>query len=1129
MKVTRRLVLIVLVVAVAGPVGATSWPTHRGNSSRTGATDQELTLLLRLQWSRQETHPPAPSFKKTHIKQGFIPAITHDYANQVIAADGMAFFGSSSEDCVRALDVADGKLLWTFYCDAAVRLAPTYADGKVLFGSDGGHVYCVDAKTGKEIWRYTPVKAQRWALNNGRLMSHWPIRTGVAVEDGVAYFAAGFLPPHGIYVCALDVEKGTVVWQRRLDVNAASALQGHIMIGGDVLYFPTGRTSPVEINKRDGSFVVKMPFDYRRSGGGVGVTALGGDVVAYGPTSRGVLNIRARLDDAPRKYPLKAQGGPRGRVTSLFAQGIATDEGAVYLLRTYRAPPGSRNERNFKNCVQALDRGAFLKALHTATGQEAPRFPHFGGKWFVWQEDRRIIDKLPDITIWKQDASDQSLTMIVAGKSLIIGGRDFLEARDPETGQIAWTSEVQGDVWSLAVSDESLLAATDRGMLYCFGPGEPEAPVEHKPVVSVPYKDAPDYARATELALASTGRKAGFCVVLDASEGQLAWEIARRSDFYVIGLETDPDKVAVARSKLSRAGLYGQRVVVHHCPTDRAGAYGRYFANLIVADACIKGGLDAKLSYVPEDVFRMLRPYGGVCLIGRAQDDEHWTYYMENTWPQGGVPGWHPLKDAPGYCMVERGPLPGAGNWSHMYANPANTANSNDALVTGVEFDLQWMGPPGTERIINRHMTPMGPLYMDGRLYVFGYDYVTVVDAYNGTFLWEKEIPNSSRILMALNAAPICVDERYFYSISANECWVMDVRTGETVRRVKGPREEDDWGFIASTGTYIIGTNQNPKARMRRGGRGWNWKILHGDASGKPNPSKSVVSDVLFVMDAETHERMWTREEGIILNSSITVAGGVIYFAEHRNEALRANGVGYVSLDEFAAKDGWFVAVDLKTGKELWERPIDMRVMNVLYLVKAKKDTLLALSAFATVEKGGQDKPIVRTNYQFRAMDSSNGAARWTTLYQADAKGILTNETNHNQFLMHPNIIDNKIMMNFYPGPMGVFDLATGKEESFKLRTRRCTPMAASATNGFYRAGYCSTYDFHTGKEAPVTRITRPSCWISMLPGGGLMMMPEYGSTSCNCGYPIQTSVVMVPRSSPGAADQGAGKEGTTQ
>ncbi len=1104
MSASRVLASIALVASLQVAVSA-DWPTHRADSGRTGASDDALTAPLHLAWSRQYAHAPSPSFRKSHIKEGFIPAITHDYADQAIVAQGKVFHGSSTEDCVRCLDVKSGEVLWTFYCDAAVRLAPTYADGKVYCGADDGRAYCLEADTGRQVWRHAPGQGQRWAINNGRFMSQWPVRTGVTVADGVAYFAAGLFPPHGVHLCAVDAETGRAVWDRKLGADYATAFQGHIMVDGDVMYVPTGRTSPVEVNRKDGSFVVDMPFDYRRSGGGMEAVVLAKDVVAFGPTSRGVINIRAGLEEYPSKYPIRVQGKPRGRVTSIFAQSIVSDRDTVYLLRTYRAPPGARTERGFQNALLALDKAKFLEALHAATGEQRPRFPNFGGTWFVWSEDRRIVSKLDSVTRWQQEVSPESLCMIKVGGALIIGGKDRLEVRDPKTGRQTWTSAVKGDVWSLAVSDSSLVASTDEGVIYCFRQGQAAKPVEHRPAAASPYSDEPVYRQAAELALNSTDREAGFCVVLDANEGQLACEIARLSEFYVLGLETDPDKVALARGKLTQAGLYGKRVVIHHCPADNV-PYASYFANLIVADACLEGDGETRISYSAGEVFRMLRPYGGVCILGRRDADTDWRRYVETGWPGGGIPGWHALEGMPGYCQVMRGPLPGAGNWSHMYADPANAANSNDALVRGVEFDLQWMGPPGTERIINRHMTPMGPLYRDGRLFVFGYNYVTVVDAYNGTYLWERDIADSSRVIMALNAAPICVDERYFYSVSANQCWVMDAGSGETVRELTGPHAESDWGYIASTGSHVVGTNQNPKARMRRAGTKWNWQILYGDASGKPGAAKPVVSDVLFVMGAKEHKRLWQYEEGAILNSTITVADGAIYFAESREEGVRANGLGYVPLPEFVEKDAWFVALDLKTGDQIWRRPIDMQAKHVLYLVRAADDTLLAVSTYF------DRKDTSRVLYGFRAMDAATGKDRWETVHRFEEPGLLTNETNHNQALMHPNIIGGKIVMNFYPGPIGVFDLATGRDESFNFKPRRCSPMSASATNGFYRAGYCGTYDFSTGKDAPVTRITRPSCWISMLPAGGLIMMPEYGSTSCNCGYPIQTSVVMAPR-----------------
>ncbi len=119
---------------------AADWPTHHGTNARSAASAQELALPLHLAWSRQETHPPAPSYRETHVHDGQVANITHDFANSAVGAEGKVFFGSSSEDCVRAIDLETGKLLWTFTCDAAVRLEPTWSAGKLLFGSDDGYV-----------------------------------------------------------------------------------------------------------------------------------------------------------------------------------------------------------------------------------------------------------------------------------------------------------------------------------------------------------------------------------------------------------------------------------------------------------------------------------------------------------------------------------------------------------------------------------------------------------------------------------------------------------------------------------------------------------------------------------------------------------------------------------------------------------------------------------------------------------------------------------------------------------------------------------------------------------------------------------------------------------------------------
>ncbi|HHH75515.1 MAG TPA: hypothetical protein ENL03_00655, partial [Phycisphaerae bacterium] len=690
-------IMMVCTSLVADPTPTKNWPSHRGSSARLGSSGGKLTTPLHLSWSRQETHPPAPSFRETHVKEGQIANITHDYSNAAIIADGKVFFGSSSEDCVRALDLKTGKLLWTFYTGGAVRLEPTWDQGKLLFGSDDGFVYCLDAGSGRELWHYTPAQ-RRWSINNGRMMSQWPIRTGVTVQDGIAYFAAGLFPPNGMYLCALNTINGSVVWKNDLDVHKSTAFQGHIMIDGDTIHVPTGRTSPVAFHKSDGSLVIDKPFGYRRPGGGVEILALSKEVLTFGPNHAGVFLIRVLPDTSSDKVPalLDSKGKPRpwGKMTMIYAQIIAKDDETVYILRTYRA----KNTRGIPPTVLALDRKSFLKTLHKTMEEEITNYlPK--PDWMSSYEDKRMADKLPKLCRWQQKASDQSLSMIAIGGSLVIGGKDFIEMRSPKTGEVIWTSKVQGEVWSLAFADNSLIACTDKGFTYCFRSGEKTGPVEHRPIISAAYKKDEKIQTAAKNALALTDRRKGFCLVLDSGDGQLAYEIARQSEFLVIGLESDIEKVNVARNRLFQSGMYGKRVIISYCPKEKLATFPAYFANLIVSGAGVSG---APPSYDAKDVYRRLRPYGGVLVLGDSKKLANWA-------------GKH-IPDFDSQKPVVRGVLPGAGNWSHMYANAANTASSDDKLVKGLEFDLQWMGPPGTERIINRHMTPMGPLYMDGRM-----------------------------------------------------------------------------------------------------------------------------------------------------------------------------------------------------------------------------------------------------------------------------------------------------------------------------------------------------------------------------------------------------------------------------
>jgi len=114
---------------------------------------------------------------------------------------------------------------------------------------------------------------------------------------------------------------------------------------------------------------------------------------------------------------------------------------------------------------------------------------------------------------------------------------------------------------------------------------------------------------------------------------------------------------------------------------------------------------------------------------------------------------------------------------------------------------VQWFGRPGPSEMIDRHHRNVSPLFKDGRLFVPGDCIVFAVDAYNGTILWEADIPNSRRLGVFLDSGSIAVDKQYLYVAAQDKCLGFNVRTGRRRLTYTMPRliknELREWGYIA--------------------------------------------------------------------------------------------------------------------------------------------------------------------------------------------------------------------------------------------------------------------------------------------------------------------------------------------
>ncbi|HDY89488.1 MAG TPA: hypothetical protein ENH82_15415, partial [bacterium] len=168
---------------------AADWHTFRANNTGSAKSDATIPKEITQLW---EYAPKTPITPTTPVTAG-----------------GLVFV-SGSDGIVRALDSATGKENWKFYTGGSVRLSPTIWNNRAFVGSGDGWVYSLEAKTGRQLWRFRAAPVERKMPVYGKLLSTWPAASGVLVEDGTAYFAAGISNFDGIHVYALDAESGEI-------------------------------------------------------------------------------------------------------------------------------------------------------------------------------------------------------------------------------------------------------------------------------------------------------------------------------------------------------------------------------------------------------------------------------------------------------------------------------------------------------------------------------------------------------------------------------------------------------------------------------------------------------------------------------------------------------------------------------------------------------------------------------------------------------------------------------------------------------------------------------------------------------------------------------------------------------
>ncbi|MDY0168421.1 MAG: PQQ-binding-like beta-propeller repeat protein [Thermoguttaceae bacterium] len=1080
------------------------WPTFQGDYRRSGTTAENVAGPLAEAWRYRARHAPAPAWPEpaqedvTNRYRNLRAVVAYDRACQIVVAGGAVYFGSSADDKVYALQAATGKELWSFFTGGPVRLAPTVADGLVYAGSDDGAVYCLRAVDGQLVWKRHVQEPVACVPGNGRMISLWPVRSSIVVDGGVAYAAAGLFPNEGVYLAAIDAKDGMVQWNRKIEVST----QGYMLASEDRLYVPTGRTTPAMFARADGKFLGSLP-----DGGGACVL-LDEREVASGP---GVRPPGMAVADAQSRESVATFNGLRMVVGSSMA----------YL--------------QSEDSLMALDRATYL-ALAREAKRLAEEQKRLSGAADKPNAEAGAADRLGAIQARLKEIAaarkacyrwsvpcDCPFAMILAGRTLFLGGEDKVIAVDPADGKTIWSTAVSGTVHGLAAADGRLFASTDQGIIHCFQPVEKPETFESAPApepaaqpASRPAPDAvhPADDRHGELAqkiLGETGIRQGYCVVLGSGKGRLACELARRSDLQVVAIEPNSEQVAAARHMLDEAGFQGTRATVMQAAFDRL-PLPDYCANLVVSGDVLDSG---RLPPSAAEVERILRPNGGMAVLVAADDKADVPAW--NTWGEDTLPAWQ-VESARGWVVASarREALAGAGEWTHAYADPANTASSGDRLV-GSPMRVQWFGRPGPRPMVDRHFRNVPPLCKDGRLFVPGREIVFAVDVYNGTIYWEAEIPDSLRVGAFLDSNSMAVDEKYLYLAAADQCVRLSVVDGrrDVLARIAsnaGDGTPGQWGYLALAGSLLLGSERSSEAAYREITREAELDTM---PVWYPN-MRVALSNRLFSLDRESGKPQWSYRNGRIVDTTLTVGGATLCFLESRNPAAMADRSGRMTMRQLIDGDQMFlVALDVTSGKSRFEQRVDMRnLQQPVYLGFAEDTLLLSGSTIAggehIVASGtaalAQRRGTERVHYYFQAFDAGTGRLRW----QRDHDTDLEVRGGHGEFNRHPTLI----------GPIAytwpyAYELRTGQRVEgwkFDRRGHGCGAISASAQCLFWRGGNPWMYDLRPG-GGPVrlNQVTRPGCFINIIPAGGLVLIPE-ASSGCTCAYPMQMSIAYAPR-----------------
>lgn len=543
--------------------------------------------------------------------------------------------------------------------------------------------------------------------------------------------------------------------------------------------------------------------------------------------------------------------------------------------------------------------------------------------------------------------------------------------------------------------------------------------------------------------LEQSGVKGGFIVHVNCGDGVLTEALKKNDSYLVHGLDTSKDNVTKAREYITSKENYGT-VSVDRLTGNRL-PYTNNMVNLIVAE---------DLGAIPMDeVMRVLTP-NGVLMVKSGK-------------------GWDKTVKPEPAEMDE---------WNQYLYDAGNNPVSKDLTISPVKH-YQWVGSPMWGRHHDTTSSLSALVSANGRIFYVidegpkesielpAENYLYARDAYNGTILWKKHIPEWQDHMFPMKSGPaylprrlVATGERVYVTLGIDApLSELDAVTGEVLRTF--PDTEETSEILLSDNTLFLVVGRPEKT------------------------TKKYTSTTTYVWDRAEEARTewaWSKEPGRIM--ALNIASG-------KADWKKEYPVGPLSLSA-DAKSVYFyngsnlVGLDRSSGEEKWQSdPIKTKKFDTAYaprLVVSDGVLVFSIGSQAVFEPGS----II-------AISAENGKRLW------EARQPLSGHYSpEDLFVIDGAVWTGNIAWGQADGKYVGRNLHTGElvkefvcDADIYWFHQRCYP--SKATEKYILPSRTGLEFVDLNKEHwDVNHYTRGGCFYGIMPSNGLVYNPP---NACAC------------------------------